>query len=118
MELDAMMGTLDLVARSDWVTILPGVMMSADVEGNTFTVNPISAPPIALDLVAIEPARRGLSEPARAFYEALEDETTKLNAPWQEVLAGAGKPASAPFPKFARCAPQTSQANFGNKKGH
>lgn len=95
MELDAMMGTLDLVARSDWVTILPGVMMSADVEGKTFTVNPIVAPPIALELVAIEPARRSLSEPAQAFFAVIAAETAKLNAPWQEVLADGPKPARA-----------------------
>ena len=32
LELDAMLGTLDFVSRSDWVTILPGIMMAADIE--------------------------------------------------------------------------------------
>ena len=89
-ELDAMMGTLDYIAGSDWVTILPGVMMAADVrEGRRattpFQVNPIAAPPLNLDLVVIEPARRALSPAAAAFYAILEAETRGLNALWQNA---------------------------------
>ena len=83
MELDAMMGTLDYVARSDWVTILPGVMMAADAGESSFKVNPIADPPLDLDLVAIEPARRALSPAAAAFYAVLAAETRRLNAVWR-----------------------------------
>jgi LysR family nitrogen assimilation transcriptional regulator len=31
-EMDAMMGTLDLVSNSDWVTIIPALMMTAEIE--------------------------------------------------------------------------------------
>ena len=87
MELDAMMGTLDLVAGSDWVTILPGVMMAADgaSKNGTFKVNPIAAPRLDLDLVVIEPARRALSPAAAAFYATLQAETGRLNAVWRET---------------------------------
>ena len=88
MELDAMMGTLDLVRRTDWVTVLPGLMMSGEVERRSLTVNPIIDPPLSLELVLIEPARRAMSEPARAFLDVLEAETANVNACWNEVLAG------------------------------
>ena len=87
MELDAMMGTLDLVSRTDWVTILPGVMMSSDVERRSLTVNPIIDPRLSLELVLIEPARRAMSEAASTFLGVLEEETLSVNACWREVLA-------------------------------
>lgn len=82
MELDAMMGTLDYVAGSDWVTVLPGVMMASDVAGGRFRVNPLAGPRLDLDLVAIEPARRALSPAASAFFEILAAETKRVNEVW------------------------------------
>jgi LysR family transcriptional regulator, nitrogen assimilation regulatory protein len=81
-ELDAMLGTLGLVAHSDWVTILPGIMMASDIESRTYTINPLSEPSLETDLVLIEPARRPLSPAAEAFLRVLEQETKRLNAQW------------------------------------
>ncbi|MCX7931898.1 MAG: LysR family transcriptional regulator [Rhodovarius sp.] len=91
LELDAMLGTLDLVATTGWSAILPGVMMAADAarrEGQLFTVNPLADPPLPLDLVLVSPARRSLSAPALAFLSVLEEETARLNAIWQGALPG------------------------------
>jgi DNA-binding transcriptional LysR family regulator len=82
MDLDAMMGTLDLVSRSDWVTILPGIMMAADVERRAFTVNPIADPPLSVELVLIEPARSTMSAAAEAFLAVLTEEARLVNAVW------------------------------------
>lgn len=85
-ELDAMLGTLDLVATAGWVTILPGIMMAAearqDAARRLFSVSPLAAPPLLLDLVTIEPARRILSPAAAAFLDILAQETARLNAVW------------------------------------
>jgi LysR family transcriptional regulator, nitrogen assimilation regulatory protein len=88
LELDAMLGTLDFVANSDWVTILPGIMMVADVERPMLTINPIVEPVLPLDLVLIEPLRRALSSPAQAFADILQQETGRLNAVWKDYLPG------------------------------
>ena len=69
LELDAMLGTLDFVSRSDWVTILPGIMMAADIERPLVTINPIVDPVFTLDLVLIEPSRRAMSPAARSFLK-------------------------------------------------
>ena len=82
LELDAMLGTLDLVAGSDWVTILPGVMMAKDIESRHYVVNPVAEPTLELDLVLIEPARRPLSPAAEMFLSVLETETRRLNDLW------------------------------------
>jgi DNA-binding transcriptional LysR family regulator len=87
-ELDAMMGTLDTVAGSDWVTVLPGVMMAAEVERPNFTVNPIASPPLDLDLVVIEPSRQTMKPAAAAFFGVLEAETRRLNDRWRPQAAG------------------------------
>lgn len=97
MELDAMMGTLDLVSRTDWLTVLPGVMMTNDVASRSFTISPIVDPPLMLDLVMIEPARRTLSEPASSFFEALAATAAEVNACWSSAA-----PAAAPRPRADR----------------
>ncbi|MCV0428679.1 MAG: LysR family transcriptional regulator [Roseibium sp.] len=80
MEMDAMLGTLDFVARSDWVTILPGVICAPDGHGRIRRVAPIDEPPLYLDLVQIEPARRPLSAQAQIFLDALKREVEILVA--------------------------------------
>ena len=82
LELDAMLGTLDFVAQTDWVAILPGIMMATETRPRQFTVNPIAGPAFGLDLVLIEPSRRPMSPGARAFLEILEEESTRLNKRW------------------------------------
>ena len=87
LELDAMLGTLDFVSRSDWVTILPGIMMAADIERPLVTINPIVDPVFTLDLVLIEPSRRAMSPAARSFLEMLQVESERLEEPWAPYLA-------------------------------
>ncbi|WP_434055199.1 MAG: LysR family transcriptional regulator [Roseibium sp.] len=80
MEMDAMLGTLDFVARSDWVTILPGVICAPDMDGAIRRVAPIDEPPLFLDLVQIEPARQPMSTQSRVFLEEIKKEVGKLVA--------------------------------------
>lgn len=82
LELDAMLGTLDFVMRTDWVTILPAIMMADEPQRRQFTVNRIVAPAFELDLVLIEPSRRPMSAAAQAFLAMLEDESARRNACW------------------------------------
>jgi DNA-binding transcriptional LysR family regulator len=86
LELDAMLGTLDFVARTDWVTILPSLMMASEMRARLFTVNPIVSPPFALDLVLIEPSRRPMSPAAQAFLQLLEDESIRITQTWQGLI--------------------------------
>jgi LysR family transcriptional regulator, nitrogen assimilation regulatory protein len=97
-ELDSMMATLDMVQRSDWVTILPGIMMAIDAPGRDgpgLIVNPLTDPDLTLDLVQIEPSRRPMSGIAQAFLDALEAESQKLNTRWSAEKAKAASPAKA-----------------------
>lgn len=86
LEMDAMLGALDFVARSDWLTILPGVMMAVD--DPRLKVNPLANPALDLDLALIEPSRRPLSKAAGWFLALLEEEAVRLNGRWTAHPAG------------------------------
>src|SRR5436190_13097371 len=86
LELDAMLGTLDYVARTDWVSILPALMMATETRSRLHTVNPIVAPAFSLDLVLIEPSRRPMSPAVLAFLQMLEAESVRLNRSWETLL--------------------------------
>ena len=82
LEMDSMMGTLDFVASSDWRSVVPAIMLAADMEGLPLSVQPIVDPVQPLHLVLIEPSRHVLSAPARTFLDLLREEAEHLNQAW------------------------------------
>ena len=73
-ELDSMFTSLDLVARSDWVTILPGILCLPDLDGRRRRVIPITGPELTVDYLRIEPMSVPLSDSGQAFYRVLTEE--------------------------------------------
>jgi LysR family tcuABC transcriptional regulator len=88
LEMDAMIGTLEFVARSDWVTVLPSLISVNDIATTSLIVNPIHDPPLYAEFVVIQPARRTLSTQARLFLERFEAEIGHIQKVWAEALAG------------------------------
>jgi LysR family tcuABC transcriptional regulator len=86
LEMDAMIGTLEFVARSDWVTVLPSLISVNDIGESDLVVNPIDDPPLHAEFVVIQPARRTLSVPARLFLERFEAEIAHIQAIWDKAL--------------------------------
>lgn len=74
MELDAMMGTLDIVANSDWVSILPSILSRADRDGVKRRFIPLSDPPLTVEYVRIENKARPLGSAAQLFADVLQEE--------------------------------------------
>lgn len=83
MELDSMIGTLELVGTTDWVTILPYLLCVPDTVNNVRHINPICEPNIYSDFVIIEPIGRSLSPQAKFFLNLLKEEITAIA--WQEI---------------------------------
>ncbi len=83
LEMDTMMGALDLVAHSDWATIVPALMMNGDIDSRQFSVSLIVDPVATLDLVLIEPMRRSLTSAAQAFLDIIKAEAHRLNEVWR-----------------------------------
>ena len=74
LEIDTMYGTLDLVARSDWVSILPGILCVIDLDGTKRRVMPLNDPPLYVEYLRIEPQSKPLSRAAKAFADILQEE--------------------------------------------
>lgn len=101
LELDTMLGTLDFVAYSDWVTVLPAVMMSEDGRHRALCVNPIVGPDMNVDLMLIEPVRRPMSKLATRFADLLREEAQRVIGTWSNKGLHIVKPprpaAAAPY---------------------
>lgn len=91
-EMDAMIGTLEFVARSDWVAILSGLICISDIGKSERVINPLFDPPLITDYVVISPARRTLSTQARLFLEVLEAEIARIQDVWTELIPPAVYP--------------------------
>ncbi|MDE2361213.1 MAG: LysR family transcriptional regulator [Hyphomicrobiales bacterium] len=78
--LDAMIGTLEFVAGSDWVAILPAVLAAPDRDGARFEIRPLDDPPLRSDFVLIEPSRSVLKPAAKLFADLLTREALRVSA--------------------------------------
>ncbi|CUH68047.1 Cyn operon transcriptional activator [Thalassovita gelatinovora] len=74
LELDTMHGTLDLVARSDWMSILPGVLCLPDLDGKRRKVVPLIDPPLMVNYMRIQTRKQPLGVAAQAFADILQEE--------------------------------------------
>ena len=83
MEMDSMIGTLELVGSTDWVTILPYLICVPDTHSNLRHINPICEPNIYSDFVIIEPIGRSLTPQATFFLKLLKEEISSIA--WKEI---------------------------------
>ncbi len=74
LEIDTMYGTLDLVSRSDWVAILPGLLCIPDLDGARRRVAPLADPPLHVDYLRIEQRAKPLTQAAQVFANILQQE--------------------------------------------
>jgi len=88
LEMDAMIGTLEFVARSDWATILPSVISVNDIGRGELIVNPLADPEMHAEFVVIQPTRRTLSTQARLFLQRFEQEVAHIHDVWDAAIAG------------------------------
>jgi LysR family nitrogen assimilation transcriptional regulator len=99
LELDAMMGTLQFVAASDWVAVLPFVMMMSDLDGDRFVIRPLDDPPFHSEFVLIEPSRRAMSPVAALFAGILKAEAEHAEMVFQQRIEAASASTSVAAPK-------------------
>ena len=92
LEMDAMIATLEFVARSDWVTVLPSVISVNDIGRGALIVNPIFDPELHAEFVVIQPTRLTLSTQARMFLQRFEHEVAHIHEVWDRAIAGTPAP--------------------------
>lgn len=109
MDLDVMFTTLDIVQGTDWRTLLPAIMMSAEIAQPRLTINTLVSPELWLDFDCVEPLRRPLSPAAHAFYLALHATAESLN---QQVLAQLNLPLTRLTPQRRRIKKSTARQHL------
>ncbi len=90
LELDAMMGTLQFVAASDWVAILPFIMMVSDLDEGRFSIRPLIDPPFYSEFVLIEPSRKAMAPAAALFADILAAETRRAQSAFRRRFGPRG----------------------------
>jgi len=88
-EMDAMIGTLEFVARTDWVAILSGLICINDIESRERVINPLHDPPLMTEYVVISPSRRTLSRQAQLFLEHFEAVVGRIQDVWARNIPDA-----------------------------
>ena len=91
LEMDAMIATLEFVARSDWVTILPSVISVNDIGRGELIVNPIVEPELHAEFVVIQPTRRGCRRRRGCSSSASSARSRIFTSVWDAAIAGPKK---------------------------
>ena len=86
LEMDGMLATLEMVAATDWVAVLPSAICYPDKDGSVRRLNPISSPPICLDYILIEKSETPPPRAAKLLADCLTDHITKILADWSKIL--------------------------------
>ena len=79
LEMDGMIGTLELVANSDWCAILPAALCDLDLSGDFRTLSPLMSPPLTTDYVIITSASKELSPVAEIFSKRIRKEIKNIS---------------------------------------
>ena len=79
LEMDGMIGTLELVAKSDWCAILPAALCDLDLSGDFRTLSPLMSPPLTTDYVIITSASKELSPVAELFSKRIRMEIMNIS---------------------------------------
>lgn len=79
LEMDAMIGTLEMVATSDWCSILPATLCDLDLNGKKRNLSRIDSPTLITDYVLITSASKELSIATRIFIEKISKEIKNIS---------------------------------------
>ncbi|MBN8940767.1 MAG: LysR family transcriptional regulator [Rhizobiales bacterium] len=91
-EIDSLHGILEVVKRSDWVTLLSITSILKELERGELAARRTD-PPVDLEFYLVHPARRALSAAAALFVQRLEQAFAESQAEWAPLVAGeSGQP--------------------------
>jgi LysR family nitrogen assimilation transcriptional regulator len=86
LEMDGMLATLEMVAVTDWVAILPSAICYPDKGGLVRRLNPITDPPISLDYVLVEKAEAAPPRAAKLLAKCLTHHIANILADWGDTF--------------------------------
>jgi DNA-binding transcriptional LysR family regulator len=100
MEIDGLLGTLDLVSGSDWVSIVPLVAIEDEVRLSRVTYSPIVGERLGIDYYAAHVVSAALTLPAQRFHAMLRTELARVVAESELLFRAGGRRR-----RLARAAP-------------
>lgn len=86
LEMDGMLATLEMVAATDWVAILPSAICYPDKDGSLRRLNPIKDPPISLDYILVEKSESAQHRAAQLLADCLTHHITEILTDWSQIL--------------------------------
>ena len=87
LEMDGMIGTLELIASSDWCSVLPAVLCDLDLDGNIRTLSPLISPNFTTEYVLITSASKELNPISKLFSEKISKEIKIISSKMNNDLA-------------------------------
>jgi LysR family nitrogen assimilation transcriptional regulator len=88
-ELDSAFAALDLVGRSDWVTIGPSILLDPKLDAGQYALRPL-CPRMFFEVALLEDKATSLNPAARAFLDILIEEILNAVADWERRFREAG----------------------------
>ncbi|MBD3678484.1 MAG: LysR family transcriptional regulator [Rhodobacteraceae bacterium] len=89
LEMDGMLGTLEMVGATDWIAILPSALCHPDKSGQARQLNVLSEPPMTIDYVMVQKAEVALSRAAAILSDVIAEHTNAVLGDWDD-LGGQG----------------------------
>ena len=86
LELNSVTATLDLVAKTEWMTIMPAFVLLASMNEVELTISPLGDTAPIYEVVVIEPLRCSLNAEAALFLETLRAEAALFNERVDDLL--------------------------------
>lgn len=83
MDMDAMLGTLELIAGGGWCAVLPAAICHTDLGGQRRKLHPLTDPPIRTDYVIVQKAEKALSQAAELMFAELRTAAMEIRKDWE-----------------------------------
>ena len=84
-EMDGMLGTLEMVADGGWHAILPSALCHNDANGKMRKLNVISDPPMSFDYVMVVKTETAMPNAAKLLAEQITAQTNAVVADWDDL---------------------------------
>jgi LysR family nitrogen assimilation transcriptional regulator len=82
LEMDGLSGELELIERTDWVTLLPSVAIATGLGGRSLVVSPIAEPVMEIEYFVIHPTTAPLPTVTQQFLEMLKQQMAASVGVW------------------------------------
>lgn len=92
-EMDTMMGALELVSSTDWTGVFPAALVHPELDGSRLKLHPIADPPLLTDYALITPASRPLRPAAQVFAAELCSQIAQVLDDWARRTGAGGSKA-------------------------